>query len=155
MTDALGTRLEAALGVLVQRRHRARLYAQVVAESGVPLDEALYPVLSGLARTGPVTAARLGEQIGVDRSVASRHASRLQELGLISREPDPADARATLLVLTDRGTAAIARLRASLAAVLGRQLRDWPPGEAEAFVAGLERFIGETQAVAPQAPGRP
>jgi len=97
-------------------------------------------VLSGLARFGSSTAARLAAEIGLDRSRVSRHADRFEAIGWLRREADPADARGTLLILTPRGHEVIAALRAGLANHLGVLVADWPAGLAESLVDGLRRL---------------
>lgn len=147
MSETTGARLQVALGLLLQRRHRARIYGELLEPFAGAVDEATYPVLSGLGRVGPTTAAKLGIEIGLDRSVVSRHSDRLESLGLLSRSPDPDDARATLLTLTGEGEAIVARLRERLATIFQRRLDRWTPEEADAFVAGLERFVHESLAL--------
>lgn len=146
MSEDLGRRLEAALGELLQRRTRRGLYQGLVAGIGRGLDVTSYPVLSAIARIGPVTAAKLGGEIGLDRSGVSRHATRLVDGGLLLRRPDPDDARGTLLALTPDGEQVVAELRRRLVADLDRRLADWPAGAAPAFVAGLERFVESCRA---------
>jgi DNA-binding MarR family transcriptional regulator len=144
MSEATGARLQVALGLLLQRRHRARIYGELLEPFAGTVDEATYPVLSGLGRVGPTTSARLGAEIGLDRSVVSRHSDRLEALGLLRRSPDPDDARATLLTLTEAGEVVVARLRERLGAIFQHRLDRWPPEQAAAFVAGLERFVHES-----------
>jgi DNA-binding MarR family transcriptional regulator len=143
VADDLGERAAAALGELLLRRTRSHLYAGLTEAVAPGLDAGTYPVLSGLARVGPCSAARLAGQIGLDRSGTSRHASRLEAADLLERRPDPNDARATLLILTPPGLAAVAAIRRRLAERVGDQLAGWPAGEAAVFVAGLERLAGE------------
>lgn len=85
-------------------------------------------------------AVRLAAEIGIDRSVASRHASRLEKAGLLRREPDPDDRRATLLVLTQAGEQLIAAMRRRLAEAVGGYLATWPPDDAAAFARSLHLF---------------
>jgi len=92
--NALGTELAQALGDLLQRGNRARLYDGMLAQAPESVDEHNYPVLSGLARVGPSTAARLAAEIGLDRSRVSRHADRFEAIGWLTRKADPADAEA-------------------------------------------------------------
>jgi DNA-binding MarR family transcriptional regulator len=135
---ATGAQVAQALGALLLRGTRAALYLQLT--EGLGLDETAYPVLSGLARTGPLSAAALAHEVGVDRSGVSRHADKLEATGLLRRQPDPADGRATLLVLTERGEQASAVMRGRLADLITSSLRDWPPAEAAAFARALHRF---------------
>jgi DNA-binding MarR family transcriptional regulator len=139
MEDA-GAQIAEALGLLLRRATRTGLYRELTAGLGEAVDELTYPVLSGLARTGPRTAAALAQDVGLDRSGVSRYASRLEAAGLLRREPDPADGRAVLLTLTSLGTETVASLRARLAAHITSALSDWPYGEVSAFARMLRRF---------------
>jgi DNA-binding MarR family transcriptional regulator len=136
-----GTEAAAAIGTLLRRDTRARLYGALTDAIAPEVNEAGYRVLCGLADTGPRSAAALASEIGVDRSVSSRHATRLEQAGLLRREPDPADGRATLLILTPDGERAVAVMRERFAAAIGDFLTTWEPGEAAAFVSGLRRFV--------------
>ncbi|WP_223279967.1 MarR family winged helix-turn-helix transcriptional regulator [Streptomyces sp. SDr-06] len=132
-------RVAAAIGALTLRATRAGLYGRLT--SGVEgVDATTYPVLSGIARVGPATATKLAEAIGMDRTVTTRYATRLQEAGLITRHPDPADARATRLALTAEGERAVTAMRGAMEAFLAEEMATWPPGEATAFAVRLERL---------------
>lgn len=135
-----GEQVADALGQILRRSSRSRLYTELTADLGPAVDEATYPVLSGLGRFGPLSAAGLGAELGLDRSVVSRHATRLEDGGLLRRERDPHDARAALLVLTGPGRQAVAELRRRLAGRLDEYLSTWPPEQAAAFALALERF---------------
>jgi DNA-binding MarR family transcriptional regulator len=138
-----GSEIAEALGRLLRRDTRARLYPRLTAGLDDSLDEATYPVISGLARYGPRSAAQLAEDIGLDRSVVSRHATRLARAGLIERLPDPADRRARLLSLTSAGRQAVGQMRQRLVGALDDYLATWPPGEAARFAARLRQFTEE------------
>ncbi|MGW1992386.1 MarR family winged helix-turn-helix transcriptional regulator [Embleya sp. NPDC001921] len=141
MEHVVGHEVADALGLLLRRGTRANLYARLTEGLGPAVDEVTYPVLSGLARTGPRSAADLAGEIGLDRSGVSRRASRLEAAGLVRREPDPEDRRAVLLALTDAGTARVEELRERLAIRIEASLADWPADEARMFARGLRRFI--------------
>jgi DNA-binding MarR family transcriptional regulator len=138
-----GAEIAETLGQLLRRGTRARLYSRLTAGLDASLDEATYPVISGLARSGPRSAAHLAEDIGLDRSVVSRHATRLAQAGLIERLPDPADRRAALLSLTGPGQQAVREMRERLAGAFDEYFAAWPPGEAARFAASLRRFTEE------------
>ncbi|MGV9803148.1 MarR family winged helix-turn-helix transcriptional regulator [Mycobacterium sp. NPDC003449] len=139
-TPSPGERVADQLGRLLLRSTRQNLYQRLVHDVADRLDATTYPVLSGLGRLGPATATRLAAVIGVDRSATTRYASKLERAGLVARQADPDDARATLLALTPAGHSALAATRRALAAEIGAALTNWPEGEAEAFAAALERF---------------
>lgn len=142
--DDLGELVGDALGILLRRDARARLYRGLTEGLGAAVDPVTYPVLSGLARTGSCSAADLAGRIGLDRSGVTRRASRLEDAGLLRRELDPADGRATLLALTAAGQQTVATMRRRLADQLRAGFADWPPEQARAFAYGLRRFVDET-----------
>ena len=143
MDDQVGAQIADALGTLLKRSTRASLYRDLTEGLGEAVNEVTYPVLSGLARTGPCSSADLAAEVGLDRSRVSRHASRLEEAGLLRRAPDPADRRSVLLTLTSRGTDTVAVMRQRLAARLTAYLSTWAPQDAHSFADGLRRFTEE------------
>ncbi|MGW7616178.1 MarR family winged helix-turn-helix transcriptional regulator [Streptomyces antimycoticus] len=141
MPNDVGHEIADALGTLLRRSTREQIYRRLTEGLGEAVDEVTYPVLSGLARTGPRSAAGLADEIGLDRSGVTRRATRLEEAGLLRREPDPGDRRATLLALTDTGRQAIETTRQRLAAHIEDSLASWPPGEARTFARQLHHFV--------------
>ncbi|KPI08879.1 transcriptional regulator, MarR family [Actinobacteria bacterium OK074] len=133
--------LEQALGQLLLRRNRSALYDAALEGAPPGVDRQTYPVLSGLARLGPQSAARLADEIGIDRSGASRYADRLESAGLLKRGPDPTDGRATLLALTPKGRTAVAGLRTALTRHLAGLIADWPDGQAQALIDGIRLLV--------------
>ncbi|MFJ9822336.1 MarR family winged helix-turn-helix transcriptional regulator [Streptomyces sp. NPDC101151] len=143
MSNDVGHEIADALGILLRRTTRAKLHKKLTEGMQEAVDELTYPVISALARSGPRSAADLAPDVGLDRSGVTRRASRLEAAGLVRREPDPADRRAHLLVLTEQGELAVDELRARLAAHIMTSLSSWPPGEAETFARHLRRFTLE------------
>jgi DNA-binding MarR family transcriptional regulator len=141
--QGIGAQVAEAIAELLRRRTREGIYAELTEGLDAAVDTATYPVLSALARWGPRSAAALAVEIGLDRSVTSRHATRLERAGLVRRAPDPTDARATLLSLTERGERAVEVMRHRLARRLDRHLAAWPEDQARAFAAALTRFVHE------------
>lgn len=143
MATTTGYDIADALGLLLRRSTRARLYAHLTEGLGEAVDELTYPVLSGLARTGPLSAADLGREVGLDRTTVTRRADRLETAGLVERQPDPADGRATLLTLTGRGHGTVAATRQRLAGAIEDSLASWPEADARTFARWLRRFADE------------
>ena len=65
--EETGHEIAESIGLLIQPGARAGLYAKLVEDVADGLDENAYPVLSGLARTGPGNAAELAAVIGLDQ----------------------------------------------------------------------------------------
>jgi DNA-binding MarR family transcriptional regulator len=66
---------------------------------------------------GPVTISTLAEKLGVTQQAASKTVADLWIRRYVSRRPDPADARARQVLLTERGEAVIAAARKNRAAI--------------------------------------
>jgi DNA-binding MarR family transcriptional regulator len=82
--------------------------------------------LGMLHRHGPLRLGTLSEHLRIAPRSTTEVVDALQEAGLVARSPDPADRRATLVALTERGADAAAGIRAARAA------------EAEEFFARLD-----------------
>jgi DNA-binding MarR family transcriptional regulator len=126
-TDAL----ERELTVLFRR---ARSASGEMARAVHPeLEPAAYGLLVRLQEAEPERATDLASYFGVGKATMSRQLRALGALGLVAREPDPADGRAYLIHLTPEGRARFSRVReARRAAYLG-QLASWPRGDVSAL----------------------
>lgn len=138
------TQLAFALNQLVLPAVRGKLCAPVVAAAPAVLDDQTWPVFHLISRFGPLSAARLAHEIGIDRSGVSRNAQRLARQGLVRRSADPNDARAALLSLTEEGRRLATDLDDALANYLHEMMRTWPRGQAGARVEGLRSTIAWT-----------
>jgi DNA-binding MarR family transcriptional regulator len=67
---------------------------------------------------GPITIGALAERLGVSQQAASKSVADLERRGHVRRSHDPADARARLVALTERGVAAVEGGRHHRAAVV-------------------------------------
>ena len=141
-----------ALGVVLRRDFRSGLYEYLTAGLHDAVDPSTYPLLSGLDRQGPASAAALGPQIGLDRSVVSRRAARLSAAGLLKSSADPADARASLLSLTPTGQKIVLSMRARLITAIEHHLIDWPAEDRLVFGRLITRFAEEGSLLPPPPP---
>ena len=67
-----------------------------------------YMVLRALQRTGPMRVSDVAAHLGVTNPAASMLLQVMTEQGLVEREPDPTDGRATLLSLSPAGSTRVA-----------------------------------------------
>jgi DNA-binding MarR family transcriptional regulator len=79
------------------------LHRHLLADSGLILAE--YEVLSALSQHpgGVMPAQELGAQLRWEKSRVSHQVRRMEENGLVAREPNPADARSSLVRLLPAG----------------------------------------------------
>jgi DNA-binding MarR family transcriptional regulator len=91
---------------LVRELHGA-LERQLVADSG--LSGAEYAILAPLSEApcGVLRARELGAALRWDRSRLSHQVTRMERRGLVAREECSADARGSMVRLTDSGRAAV------------------------------------------------
>ncbi len=80
-------------------------------------------VLFELAEGQGISAAQLGQRLGLNAGYLSRLLSGLQTRGLLRREPSAMDGRANRLVLTDAGRAVFAQLDAASNDSIGAMVR--------------------------------
>ena len=119
-----------------------RLSRRVDAEGGIPLS--WYDVLLELAvePAGRLRIQDLGERVVLSRSRVSRVVDDLAGEGLVVREPDPTDGRASLATLTAAGRAAFDRARpVYLAAIDDLFTSRLPPGDRSTVAVSLERVL--------------
>ncbi|MCX4595717.1 MarR family winged helix-turn-helix transcriptional regulator [Streptomyces sp. NBC_01549] len=105
----LAPREDRAWRTFVHAHHQlgVRLQRHLLQDSG--LTEADYEILAVLSEypTGRIPAQELCGLLVWEKSRLSHQVRRMQERGLITREPNPADARSTLICLLPAGRHAI------------------------------------------------
>jgi DNA-binding MarR family transcriptional regulator len=121
--DAI-VRVEREIGLLL-RRSRA-ISARLSRELHPDLDGAAYGLLALLYDAGPLRASDLVARLGLDKSTVSRQVASLVDLGLVTREADPADGRAQVLRTSEEGTARLTRIREARRARWESDLAHWP-----------------------------
>jgi DNA-binding MarR family transcriptional regulator len=93
--------------------------------------------LAALERSGPCRLTVLAAQMGVTQPAMTQLISRLEEAGLVGREPDPADGRVVLVRITADGSAMLARRRAIRGKRLAVILAGLSPQDRAALAAAL------------------
>lgn len=125
-TDAVRA-LEAEFGELISRMRRVLAdNAQRVSPGMLP---GAYKVFTTIVRRESVTLSNLADSLMADKGQISRTVRELEELGLITRTPDPADGRSSLLSPTAEGLERLAVARAPQESVLLDTLEDWSVDE--------------------------
>ncbi|GAB3147840.1 MarR family transcriptional regulator [Microbacterium neimengense] len=104
-------------------------FRRVISENAHRVSPGLLPgaykVFTTIARHETVTQATLADHLLLDKGQLSRTVRELEALGLITRSPDPADGRSSLLSPTEYGMERLAAARAPQEGVLVRALESW------------------------------
>jgi DNA-binding MarR family transcriptional regulator len=97
--------LHGALLDIVSVMNRPQRDERMVKEAGIPLDRALFPLLVGIERFGPIGVVDLADRVGRDYTTVSRQVTKLESLGLIERQASATDRRVSAAVVTTKGRA--------------------------------------------------
>lgn len=102
-----------------------------------------YSVLVGLGDEPVRTQAALAEAIGADKSRLIPILDELQDRGLITRKPDPADRRVRLVAITEEGKRLRDRTQTAIQRAEDDLLDTLPPEDRRAFLRSL-RLLSES-----------
>ena len=89
---------------------------------------------------GAMRSQALADITHTDPSTISRHVSLLMNEGLIARQADQTDGRASILVLTDKGHARVAEMRQGRDDMVAGLLATWTDTDIERLAKLLGRF---------------
>jgi DNA-binding MarR family transcriptional regulator len=122
--------LTARLGDLMERDLGAR-----------GLNTSRAEVLFVLHERGPQVQRELSQALRCTPRYVTGLVDVLEAQGWVARSPHPTDRRATLVSLTERGTAAAARMHAERQASAAALFGDVAEDDLETFVAVLDRVL--------------
>ncbi|MBZ8133143.1 MarR family winged helix-turn-helix transcriptional regulator [Afifella sp. IM 167] len=141
--------LHGALIDIVSVMNRPQRDEEMVREAGISLDRALFPLLVGIERFGPIGVVEMADRVGRDYTTVSRQVAKLESLGLIERRGSAADRRVREAIVTPKGKAMIdlvdgARER------MGRAIfASWDRQDIDDLVRLLRRFADDMNAGVP------
>lgn len=135
--DELG-RLEQEVGVLIRRVKR--VIGERARAVHPDLQPASYLMLMFLGAEGPQRSSVVSERFGVDKGAISRQVQHLCDLGLLVREPDPLDGRASLVSASADAVRRMQAVDRDRRRWLEEQLVEWSEDDLSEFVASLGRY---------------
>ena len=118
----------------------AALYVDARPGEGLDVTDAQLLVLYTIASSGPLRAGQLADRVGLLGPSLSRMLGVLDERGLVQRERDTDDGRATLVSLTVDGRALVQRHRGRLVDAVARMLAHLHAPERAEAVSIMERL---------------
>jgi DNA-binding MarR family transcriptional regulator len=135
--DELG-RLEQEVGVLIRRVKR--VIGERARAVHPDLQPASYLMLNFLATEGPQRSSVVSERFNVDKGAISRQVQHLCDLGLLEREPDPADGRAVLISASPDAVRRMEAVDRDRRRWLDERLAGWSEEDLRGLVGALERY---------------
>lgn len=130
--------LETEVGVLIRRVRR------VIGERARAVHPELLPasylMLAYVRDHGPLRASAMCAVFDIDKGAISRQVQHLIDLGLVDREPDPEDGRATLLTASADARQRLETVAVERRELLAERLGEWSADELAAFSASLRRY---------------
>ncbi|GAA4252054.1 hypothetical protein GCM10022255_047080 [Dactylosporangium darangshiense] len=126
----------------LQRATHATLHHLTAALADLRLAPSELNALANLADQpdGAATVSALGTAIGGRPTTLTGILDRLEQRGLLAREPHANDRRTVVVRLTPDGARAAARVLDAMRELERHALADLPPGAAEAVAAVLHRL---------------
>ncbi len=108
--------------------------------AGVPDEPHAMTAMFRLTQGGPVRPTALAGILGISAAATSRLLEALAAAGLVTRTPDPDDARATRIALTEQGVAAATVLHEEGDRLSQRLLAGWTDEERTTFTRLMHRY---------------
>ena len=123
--------------------HMARLFAVRLAERIRPLGivPGQFPVLLALWDEDGLTQKQLVDRLAVEQATMANTLGRMERDGLVTRHPDPDDARARRVALTDKARAIEAPAKQAALEVNRQAVQGLNDKEQRAFVQAMSSVI--------------
>jgi DNA-binding MarR family transcriptional regulator len=122
------------------------MFARQAAAADVDLSQPSYVLLRTLIDEGALPMGGLARIAHMDMGMTARRVNALVEAGLVTRQPDPADGRVSLVAATAKGKRVAGSLQGVRRHHLERALSGWSVGELAEFDRLLTRFLADTTA---------
>jgi DNA-binding MarR family transcriptional regulator len=132
--------LHGSLLEIVSVMNRPQRDEAMVREAGISLDRALFPLLVGIERLGPIGVVDLADRAGRDYTTVSRQVAKLESLGLVQRRPSATDRRVSEAVVTAKGKSMTDRVDAARERIGIEIFKSWDPEDLDNLVRLMRKF---------------
>lgn len=129
--------------VIELMRSFQRAKARYLAEAQHDVEWSAQMVLRLVASQGPMRARAIADCLRSDPSTVSRQVAALVKDGLLERQADPEDGRASILVLTPRADEVLAEHERVRLVHFAGMLSDWSTSDLSRFASMLRRFTND------------
>ena len=125
------------LGSLLREVARMYTRAQRVVADCCRTTSTQCHLINELGRSGPLPLGELGQRVSLEKSWVSRAVDAMALRGLVSKSPNPADARSWLVALTADGERSFRELNQTLDSHAEQLLAGLQPAERQAVETSL------------------
>lgn len=132
--------LHGALLDIVSAMNRPQRDELLIKAAGIPLDRALFPLLVGVERFGPIGVVELADRVGRDYTTVSRQVAKLESLGLVERQGGATDRRVREAVITPKGKAMTDLVDAARERIGRAIFRTWEAPDIDQLVRLMRKF---------------
>lgn len=145
--------LHGSLIDIVSVMNRPQRDELLIREAGIPLDRALFPLLVGIERLGPIGVVELADRVGRDYTTVSRQVAKLESLELVKRQSGAADKRVREAVIAPKGKAMTNLVDAARDRFGRAILAGWEEAEIGELVRLMRKFADALVEGPPVTPG--
>jgi DNA-binding MarR family transcriptional regulator len=128
---------------LIAMMNRPQRDTALIREAGISLDRALFPLLVGIERKGPIGVGELADGVGRDYTTVSRQVAKLESSGLVSRHASKGDKRVREATITAEGRAMTDALDAARERVASMLLANWNKKDLQDLARLMRRFADD------------
>jgi len=117
----------------------------LLAEAGIALDRALFPLLVRIERRGPLGVVELADISGRDHTTVSRQVARLEELGLVTRRASKRDKRVREAAVTPKGLAMTKAIDKARERTAGPILARWSAADRQTLIRLVRKLVDDVK----------
>jgi DNA-binding MarR family transcriptional regulator len=132
--------LHSALLRIVSVMNRPERDEVLIKRAGIRLDRALFPLLIGIERAGPIGVVDLAGRVGRDYTTVSRQVAKLESLGLARRRENANDGRVREAVITRKGKEMADMVDAARERIARAIFKRWDPHDFDELVRLILRL---------------
>ncbi|MEQ4672935.1 MarR family winged helix-turn-helix transcriptional regulator [Providencia vermicola] len=112
----------------------------LIKAAGINLDKALFPLLIGIDRFGPVGIVELANMVGRDYTTVSRQVGKLVTLQLAIRQQDSQDKRINNALISPKGKEMTTKIDQTRYQFYQQMFNQWSDDEIDIFKMLIEKF---------------
>jgi DNA-binding MarR family transcriptional regulator len=132
--------LHAALLDIVSVMNRPQRDEMLIREAGIRLDRALFPLLVGIERFGPIGIVDLADRVGRDYTTVSRQVAKLESLDLVERRESAVDRRVRAAAVTPKGKAMTYLVDAAREKMVREMFATWDAQDIDELARLMRKF---------------